>query len=121
MELEATGLGEDRLERLRPGLDRFEGRLLARLTPVGCIPIAEVLEPAALRTRDTPMRHLVERAREEVLAIEDPMGPAQGIRRRQIERLLAAAHEPRPVGLAKAGREEALEIPGVVRHRRNLP
>jgi hypothetical protein len=73
LELEAARVGEDPLECLGPHLDSLEFRLLIGIPTVRCIPVPVIFESPPLRAGNAPMGNLVQRTREIIFPVEDPV------------------------------------------------
>ena len=79
-----------------------------------------VLELAAGSACQTTVRDLVERAREIVLAIDDPMRSARRVRRRDVERLVAASDQHGAGLVEEACSEETFEVGRLEHDDRNI-
>ena len=112
VEVESAGVREDPLERLRTRFDALELGLLRPVATVGRVPVAVVFSRPAFRACEAPVSDFVERAREVVRAVDDPMGRDVWPRGRHVEGLFPAPFEHRPKLLGEAVRKHPLELGG---------
>ena len=88
----------------------FEGGLLSLISPIRAIPVSVVFMGATRRTRKAPMRDLVQRTREIILAVNHTMWMTRGIVGRKVEWLHTTAHEHSVVVREETFPENAFEI-----------